>query len=958
MTFRDIPFIGRSEELQSLRRAVDPRVPAGHVAIVEAPAGTGKTRLVTEALASLEGSCTLISTRAQAFDQDLPFGAVEQLRRITSSVGPSGDVGGPQLVAEIVDAVRLLAEQSPVVIVAEDFQWADPGSWRAIRALAAEAAGRRLSVVVTIRSPFEGDGRAVLDRLAGSGALCVKLGDLSILEVQQLTRAFLGHEPTSEQSARIDRSAGNPLFLTEILRSLQHEDDQMLASQSAEPQTALPTTLPTNEQARSGANGEGGHPAHARVVLPSSLRAAVLSRLVGLGPRERQLLGIASLLGTNFSVDELAEIADRSILDVIEGLQIALRAGVILADRHELRFSHALVADCIREDQPLALRRSLHRHIAQVLARRGTSAQRIAEHYVLAFVGDDDAGGTDADAAMWLEKASKETQPTSLPTATKLLERAAKASPDERQRIRRTIDVAHLYLLGGRLAEAESSCSAILATPKSELEPGLELAARGILGAVYALRGPLHVGAAVAEFEAAIALAGPDGAAGHDESIVAESLAGKAMVLLYSGDAAQAVQYAEAAIASATVAGNRSARSRAEEALALAALTRLDVDGARAHAKESLAWFAPSNGPWAMLITPHLTASMVYVSLGDIEEAVAVCQAGLDVCSDSGHLLPRLYLLPCMAVFRLIQGNLEEANALASLTNDLIDDWCPSHRSAVTRAIVGYVAWLRGDAQFASQQVDRASQEMWDSGAQVAIADLVAWLIASVYEGTGRPDDAYSFMHIVWSIIGAATGAIVMAADLVRLAIPRDRSVAEQVVGELQRRADVAPTNRNKLVFRRSHALLYDDPKILGEVAEKFEAAGNLLTEAWTLNDLAELETRRAEAGVTSKEEAEQSIRHAIKRFDALGAPWASAELRAKARRIGVALRPSRTSGSSGLSEVEELVAGLAAGGLTNRQIGERLFISARTVETHLTHVFAKLGVKNRVQLSAHRSLR
>ena len=941
MTLREIPFIGRSPELQAIRRTGDPRQNTPHVIIVEAPAGTGKTRLVTEAVSRFEPDCTVIWARAQAFDQGLPFGAVDHLRYATATGGRTADLGGPQLVAEIVEGVRRLSFRGPVVIVAEDFQWADPGSWRTIRALAAEAPTLPLAIVLTVRSPFEGDGRAVLDRLVANGAFHLRLNDLSPPEVEQLASAFLERVPSRDEASYIERSGGNPLFLTEILRSLQHEDE--LGSDSHR--------SPLSTRDRAGLVDA----AERRVTLPGSLRSAVLSRLVGLGHRERQLLGIASLLGTKFSVDELAEIADRSILDVIEGLQIGLRAGVILADRHELRFSHALVADCIREDQPLALRRPLHRHIAKVLARRGVSAQRVAEHYVMAYVDDDESQGADADAAMWLERASKETQPTSLPTAITLLERAVKASPERGQKVSRTIDVAALYLLGGRLAEAESTCIELLDTPKSELEPVHELAARGILGAVFALRGPLHVGAAVAEFDASIALAGPTGAAGHNEFIIADSLAAKAMVLLYAGDAHHAISFAEEAIVAATVSGNRSARSRAEEALALAALMNLDVVGARAHVKESLSWFSPSNGPWAMLITPHLTASMVYVSVGDIDEAIAVCQAGLDVCSASGHLMPRLYLLPCMAVFRLIQGDLNEAAGLASLTNDLIDDWCPSHRSAVTRAIVGYVAWLRGDAQFASQQVDRASQEMWDSGAQVAIADLVAWLIASVYEGTGRADDAYAFMHLVWSVIGAATGAIVMASDLVRLAIPRDREVAEGVLSELKRRSDVAPTIRNKLVFHRSQALLHEDPKALRDVAKTFETAGSLLTEAWTLNDLAELETRRAESGLISSEVAEQCIRLAIKRFDALGAPWASAELRAKARRIGVALRPSRTSGNRDLSEVEELVAGLAAAGLTNRQIGERLFISARTVEAHLTHLFAKLGVKNRVQLTARR---
>ena len=897
--------------------------------MVEAPAGTGKTRLVSEALATLQPDCTVIWTRADPYDQDQPFGAVAQLVHSLPASLHSVELGGPQLVSEIVERVHRQVLNGPVVIVAEDFQWADPGSWRVMRALAVDAPSRALSVVFTVRTPFAGDGRTVLERLHTNGAERVELADLTSAEVQELTRSFLGTEPSSVQAELLHRSGGNPLFLTELLRSLQESD-----------------TLRTRP------------PGHAP--LPGSLRSAVLSRLIGLGPRERQLLSIAALLGTTFSVDELAEIADRSVLDVIEGLRIALNAGVVLADRHELRFSHALVADCIREDQPIPLVRSLHRHIAQVLARRGASAQRVAEHYVLASIGDDPDGLSthDIDAAVWLARASKETQPTSLPTAINLLERAVRASPIGTGRVSLSIQVAALYLLGGRLSEAETTCRDILVNRTGMLDPRQELDARSTLGAVGALRGPLHAMSAMAEFDAALDLAGPLGTAGHDPAVVADTLAAKALVLLYAGDADRAVELADLAIDAAIGSGNHGARSRAHEALALAALTRSDTMAAKFHAKESLAWFSPTNGPWAMIVTPHLTVSMVHVSLGDIDEAIAVCEAGLAVCSGSGHLMPRLYLLPCMAVFRLIQGNLTDASAFAVLTNDLIDDWCPSHPSPVTRAIVGYVMWMRGDPVGAVQQVDRAAKEMWDSGAQVAIADLVAWLIASVYEGVGRADEAFAFMHLVWSVIGSTTGAVVMATDLVRLALPRDRSVADGVVLELQRRVMIAPSRRNQTVLLRAQAHLRSDEAAMGEAATTFASMGNPLTEAWTLCDLAEIATCRVQAGLGDRQLAERAIRDAIKRFEVIGAPSATAELRAKARRIGVSLRPGRSSRVRGLSEVEELVAGLAVDGLTNREIGERLFISARTVETHLGRVFAKLGVKNRVQLTAVRSFR
>ncbi|MGH9223682.1 MAG: helix-turn-helix domain-containing protein, partial [Acidimicrobiales bacterium] len=81
------------------------------------------------------------------------------------------------------------------------------------------------------------------------------------------------------------------------------------------------------------------------------------------------------------------------------------------------------------------------------------------------------------------------------------------------------------------------------------------------------------------------------------------------------------------------------------------------------------------------------------------------------------------------------------------------------------------------------------------------------------------------------------------------------------------------------------------------------------------------------------------------------------ARVDAALRSLGVRRRPrgprSSRTGWESLTETELRVAGLAAAGLTNRQIGERLFVSPRTVETHLGHAFAKLGVATRAHLAA-----
>ncbi len=920
-------FVGRSNEKRLLQQSLDPRGKGSHLALITGAPGVGKTRLVQEVLAGFEENATLLWFRADPLDQDQAFGALTDLRSLAErpdsyTQGSGAQQLADQFVAHLIDA----AMQRPVIVIAEDFHWADLASWRVVRGVASAARHVPLSVVVVVRAAFANSGGSVLDRLRSYGATECSLQDFDEEEV----RALSSQSPLNNESISAElllRSGGNPLLVTEILRSIRHD------------------RFAENSGVVQGSEGD-------QTSIPSSLRVAVLSRLNDLAPHERDLLGLASLLGVRFSVDELADIAGRNVVEVVSALNVALSAGVLVADRHELRFHHALVADCVREDQPVAIRQALHRHIARVLAGRGASALRVAEHYVLAatsgVTSGEDQGRADEDAARWLAQAAHESEQMSLAASIALMERAVRCTPQGTDLMARRVELASLYLLAGRLSEAERLCGELLAGAPSECVDDLEVASRGVLAAVLALRGPLAAGDAIREFDTVIALCGPGGQATADPAVVADSLAGKAIVLLYAGDPGQAETVARQAIAAAQACDNRSARSRAHEALALVALTRFDSKSAREHVAQSLAWFSPSNGRWSMLVTPHLTASLVHVAIGDIEAAISVCLEGLEICDRSGHLMPRLYLLPCLAVFHLIGGNLDEAVKVAALTNELIEDWCPTHPSPVTRALIGYVAWLRGDETTAVGGVEHALKEMWSSGAQVAIADLVAWLIASVYEGVGRTDEAYELLHVVWGLLGAATGAVVMAADLVRLSLVRDPSVADSVLSTLRDRALAAPTERNQLVAARAESLTSSNYAAMGPIVEQLELSGNVLMAAWAQKDAAAMAVEAGDAVV-----GEEAIRLAIRRFDAMNAPVACSELRAMARSIGITMRPSRSRRSSALTEVEELVAKLAVEGFTNREIGERLFISARTVESHLTHVFAKLGVKNRVQLSS-----
>ena len=924
-------FVGRTAELARLRRAIDPNMNGARIAVIEGPAGVGKTRLAEEAARTFTGR--VIWLRAEQLDRELPFGTVDDLILAIRRPGEPGPIeaSGPTLIEAIEAGVERLAAEMPLLLVAEDVQWADPASWRTLRTIARRARELRIALVITLRTPFEGEARSVLDRMSTYGSELITLGDLSDDELRALVASHLGANPGHETMTLLARAGGNALFATEILRSIR----------SGPTTTEQPGRLATSVRSETGKPGDS---------TPSGLRAAVLSRLIGLGAKERHLLVLASMLGSTFSVTDLAWVANRAVPDVIADLDVALRAGVVEADLHELRFSHALVADCIREDQPAAVRSALHRHIAEVLAAHSAPAIRIAEHFVLAADLGDPGLRTgsrgDADAANWLDHAATQLESTSLPTSVRLLERSVALTPDEETTTRR-LRLAGLYLLSGRLREAEASCRLMLSANHNPMSPSQELTARETLGGVLAILGPLHAQSASAEFDAVVTLGSRPDATSSERMSVADAKAAKATVVIYAGMIDESIRLAEEALVDAAASGSRTARSRAHEALALAAMANIAPVGARHHATEAMAWFSPTDGRWAMVLTPHLTASLIAVSSGRLDEAVTIAENGRRICAASGHLLPQLYLLPCLAVFRLIGADLDAAEALSRETNELVADWCPELASAVTHAIVGYVASLRGELAEAESAVNRASQEMWGSGAQVAIADLVAWLIASVLEACGKRDEAFEFMRLVWSIIGAATGAVVMAADLVRLAAPRDPVFAHEVLDELERRATIAPIARNTLVARRARAILENDHVMLESVAEGFAELKSTLTVAWVLRDAAHA------AVACAHPSAEKLIRRSIRMFDDMNAPSSSADMRALGRTIGLHLRPTRNRATTELSEVESLVVKLAVDGLTNREIGEKLFISARTVESHLTKVYIKLGVKNRVQLSA-----
>jgi DNA-binding CsgD family transcriptional regulator len=228
------------------------------------------------------------------------------------------------------------------------------------------------------------------------------------------------------------------------------------------------------------------------------------------------------------------------------------------------------------------------------------------------------------------------------------------------------------------------------------------------------------------------------------------------------------------------------------------------------------------------------------------------------------------------------------------------------------------VLWLLARAAASAGQVERSSsllhEALEEQGAPSPLRRSIHSELALVGWELGiLPEAEVNARHALEQVSGAS------ADPLTRMRIERNRAIAAAAGGDIVRAAELLGGGL------RSHDLLTSDAEL-----------GRTLILLGTLR-------RRAK----QKRAAREALHEAIDVFEGLGAPIWTQRARAEAARIA-----GRRPGEGALTPAERGVAALAAAGRTNREIAETLFMSVRTVEGHLSHVFAKLGTRSRTELA------
>jgi DNA-binding CsgD family transcriptional regulator len=308
--------------------------------------------------------------------------------------------------------------------------------------------------------------------------------------------------------------------------------------------------------------------------------------------------------------------------------------------------------------------------------------------------------------------------------------------------------------------------------------------------------------------------------------------------------------------------------------------------------------------------------------------------------------------IDCVAgIAAMLEGSWDDAAAHIATALAREEDSGASLYRSVTAGIGALLAVHRGDVEGFAAWDTRAAESGPGLGSSLTLA--ARGLDAEAHDNI---NEARRLLEEAWAWDGALQLGIWQrryAADLVRVALACGApTLARSVVDRVEELASLGDTDVARAAAGRCRGLLDNDPVVLLEVAATFDVAGWPIEAAWAREDAAVALARLARPA-----EAREQLGVAVAAFEQVGA---YGDLRRALRRLRVhnVRRPTRpaaprpTFGWGSLTEAERRVVDLASTGLTYREIGEQLFISRRTVETHVAHVFTKLGVRNKAQLA------
>jgi DNA-binding CsgD family transcriptional regulator len=716
----------------------------------------------------------------------------------------------------------------------------------------------------------------------------------------------------------LDTSDARALLLTSLHAPLDAAVcDQIVAESHGNPLALLelPRTWNTADLA-------GGFGLPERHVLLGRIEQSYAKRLLVL-PDETRLLVLAAAAEPLGDLVLLHRTANLLGLE-LSAARAAEDAGLLEVGAR-VQFAHPLVRSAAYRLAAADQRRRVHRALAEA-TDPGRDPDRRAWHLARA------TSGTDEDVARELERSAGRAQARGgLAAAAAFLERAAALSPDPRTRARRTLEAADAKQLAGAPEAASTLLAAAIDGPLDERERALAQRVKGQIALDLRRVGE----AAPLLLDAADRLASTEPDVARDsylEAMRAAILAGR-----LGGDALHRAARAtrDAPLAHAT--------PRAADAL-LAGLAARFTDGYASGAPlldRALRAFRSEDGGVEQDARWPGYARAVALDGFDDESSAVLCERSVELARERGALGVLPLALHYLATVRAFEGDLDGAEALVDEADAIVGATGAARFGMARFPIAG----LRGDESVVSALVEAARPVAFERG-EGALLTKLEYAQALLYNGLSRHQAALPAAAGASAQEGE-TYSIYALLELVEAAVRcGETATAAAAIERLTEHARATGTGLGLGIEARSRALLHEGPGADELYREAIERLGGcrFATELARAHLLYGEWLRRRGRRVDAREQ----LRTAHRLLTDIGM-WAFAE-RARSELLATGERVRRPSAEKrdDLTAQERQIAQLARDGLSNAEIGARLFLSPRTVEWHLHNVFAKLGIPSR----------
>lgn len=943
-------FVGRARELAALRAGLaESRVGDLRCVLLVGDAGMGKTRLAAEFLARVSPRPLILSARGYLFGGTASFGLwAEALEGYLRTVPPEAvvsvcggfldDLAGLlrsvavvrgsvpereppqlQLLQGLAGALSNLARQNTVIVVLDDVHLADSSSWEALSYLVHNLPEGRLFIVAAARPMELADhplARQMLVGLEQEGLLRrLPVEPLDAAAVGELAAGIVGEPPPKGLVDWLsERSRGNPLFALGLLQALIDEKADLAA------------------------------PALRRV--PEALADRLGNRLAGLDEPALATLEMLAVLGRRAGNAELATMSDlpRDRLD--ETLSGLLAAGMVLEEwRDRLQtweITHPLIQQAVYQRIQGGRCRALHRLVGRSLLASGRPGEA-APH----FAGSAESGDPEAIEALC----------------------EALRQAEQRETEREALEI--LGALADLLPSRDPHWTDVAAAMSWRADWVVDRQAENTLLGVRAMR---EMNAVLAE--------SPD-----LETRATISFRLASFLAWGTPEIEEADRVCRQAVELLEQTGNISRTLLARNALAAIQGIACDLAAMEAESR-AVVEGAQRYGERGALMQACTIMGAATTFLGRFEEADAVLRLGLAIAADDGKLDEQTWIFSLLAISLAQEGRMEEAldtvkrakavNAAAPPRYEPYVHWMRGNNRETLVAVQEGVAWnpvgtskrrgmllaLAALSSAEAGELDNArtygtkAKSIYEETPFMFFSHYASYADAVVTWREGKPREALAVLRDVTScllekeLLPFASPALV---DLVEVAVESgDTDVADKAAADLNDVAQRLDRDLHRGLAALAGAAASWGRGALDEAVAHAQRAITLLSGLDYPGFLGRAHFVLGRSLIASdRTGAIEALEQAAAIFDGCEAAWrrdqalvALRALRGRGRRAAGALL-----GPASLTRREREVACLASQGLTARNIGERLCIGERTVEGHLATVYAKLGIRSKLEL-------